>query len=120
LTKGILKVVVRGKKEPVKRIATSRTFYSATGVPLGSYVSFGVVYGTSFDRESSVAIDEARRISSRLCMELEVVRRGAPGLLRRAISSLAPRDRPEQTVVYSLESIRTTSSDASPGLDLRN
>ena len=118
MTNGVLKVVVRGKKEPVKRIAISRPFYSATGVPLGSHVSFGVVYGTSFDQASSLAIDEARKISSRLCMELEVVRRGGPGLLRRAMSSLAPRSRPEQTVVYSLESAGLASSGASPDLDL--
>lgn len=86
---GKVRVLVRSKKVPLRTFEVRRPLYSSSGVLLGSQTARGVVYGTSLDDSHAKAIEEGRKLSCNLGLELEVVDRSSMNPLRRVLSAVS-------------------------------
>lgn len=86
---GKVRVLVRSKKVPLRTFEVRRPVYSSSGVLLGSQTDHGVLYATSLDDSHAKAIEEGRKLSCNLGLELEVVDRSGLNPFRRVFSALS-------------------------------
>lgn len=85
---GKVRVVVRARKEPIGTTLVSTPLFTSWGHLLGYRTDRITIYGPKLDGEQQRAVEEARRISSMLGLEIEVVHSGKWGFLGRVLSSL--------------------------------
>ena len=85
---GKVKVLVNSKRIPVRTLRTTRPIFSYSGVPLGNQESVGVLYGSSISDSDLRAIDEAKKLSCNLGLDLEIIEMSTVNPLRRLISAI--------------------------------
>jgi len=83
-----VKVVVRSRKVPVRTVDFSLPSYSPSGVFIGLQTRRAVLYDTSLDATHRKAIEEGRRLSDTLGLQLEVVDASKSGLFARVLAML--------------------------------
>ncbi len=91
-TEGRVRVVVRSRKVPVRTVAVNHPIYSSSGTSLGSQTTCGLVYETVLDPRHLRAIEEGRKLSCDLGLELEVVDVSKVNPVRRVLSRLTGGD----------------------------
>ena len=96
-SEGKVRVIVRSKKVPARIVDVSTPAFTPSGVYLGAQKDRHVVYDTVLDDEHRRAIEEGRRLSFNLGLELEVVD-AAKGVMGRVLSALG-RGTPHGPVV---------------------
>ena len=117
-SEGKVRVVVRSRKVPEGVVVFNQTLYSPSGIPMGTRVTRNVMYRYVLDEDHQRTIEEASKLASRLCLDLEVVDSGKQGLLARLLSSLGRRGGSNTTVVVSPPSAAVTP-DSSPVMTQR-
>lgn len=85
---GKVKVIVRSRRVPSRTVDLSQKMYTPAGTPMGTKTSRLVVYDYVLDEEHRRAIEEGRRLSSNLGLDLEVIDTSRRGGFGRALSSL--------------------------------
>jgi hypothetical protein len=98
---GKVRVVVKSRKVPADVVEIHQTLYSPSGIPMGVRKSRQVLFTYVLDEDHQRTIEEARKLASSLCLDLEVVDSGKQGFLERLLSSLGRRGVDKPTVVVS-------------------
>ena len=98
---GKVRVLVRSRKVPTRTIELRRPLYSQSGVMVGTQISQAVLYENSFDVSHQRAIEEAKKLSCNLGLDLEVVDRSTWNPLRRIVSALSGSHTPRPSVVLT-------------------
>jgi len=88
---GKVRVVVRTRRVPVGTALISAPVFSASGVVIGSRTDRMVVFDSRLDEAHRRAINEGRRLSCALGLELEVIDSAKRGGLRGVLSYLGGR-----------------------------
>jgi len=83
-----VKVVVKSRRVPVGTVDVSLPSYSPSGVFIGLQTRRAVLYDTSLDTTHRKAIEEGRRLSDTLGLQLEVVDASKSGLFDRVLAML--------------------------------
>jgi len=91
---GKVRVFVRSRKIPARIVDVRTPVFSPSGIYVGIARDRHIVYETVLDEEHRKAIDEGRRLSCNLGLELEVVDRAKSGPFRRALSLLVGEGSP--------------------------
>ncbi len=87
-TEGKVQVVVKSRKVPIDEVCYTEPVYSASGFLVSSTVRRVLLYGTTLDEEYQKAIDEGRKVSQSLGLNLEVVDAARRGVVGRILSIL--------------------------------
>ncbi len=98
---GKVRVVVQSRRVPTRIIDLSVPEFAPSGVLMGSRTNRVVLYDYVLDGEQTRAIEEGRRLSCNLGLELEVVDRSQMGLFRRVLSSFGRNASSHPMVVVS-------------------
>jgi len=103
---GKLRVVVRSRKVPLRTVTLGPRFITHLA-PIRGYATQAVVFGSILDESDVRAVEEARRVSCRLGLELEVVDRSKLGALGKLLFAFG-----------GAPSISITTSDSKRGAGL--
>jgi hypothetical protein len=106
---GRVQVFVRSRKVPVRRIAIQRPVYSSSGLIVGTQIHYAIVYDTALDYSHQRAIEEARKLSCNLGLDLEVIDRTAANPLRRLVSAVRGGRTPQPILSLSPPSSTTAA-----------
>jgi hypothetical protein len=85
---GKIRIEVSSRTVPARIINVTRPVFSTTGSRLGDQTKTMVVYETSLDDSHRRAVQEAKRMSCSLGLDLEVVDRAKSGIIGRMASAL--------------------------------
>ncbi len=110
---GKVRVVVRSRRVPTRIVDLSVPEFAPSGVRMGSKTHRVVLYDYILDGDQKKAVDEGRRLSCDLGLELEVVDRSQMGLLKRMLSSFGRNGSSYPMVVVSPSSIAAPSNPSS-------
>lgn len=86
MSSGKVRVVIRTRRVPVGIAMATKPLFAPSGVLLGSTTSRVVLFESRLDDAHREAIEEGRRLSSRLGLDLEVVDASKSGPLKRLLS----------------------------------
>jgi hypothetical protein len=106
---GQVRVLVESRQVPVRVLEFQRPVFSASGLLMGTETSRGLVYATSLDDSHRKAIEEGKRLSRNLGLDLKVVDRKNLNPLRRLFSGISSVD-PKPSLVLATGSIEGTSA----------
>ena len=98
---GKVRVIVTSRKVPIRTIELRRPLYSQSGLLVGTQTSQAVLYENSFDDSHLRAIEEAKKLSCNIGLDLEVVDRSTWNPLRRVVSALLSRHATSPSVVLT-------------------
>lgn len=115
---GKVRVVVRSRKVPADLVEFHQTLYSTSGISIGTRTNRQLVYRYVLDEDHQRTIEEASKLASRLCLDLEVVDTGRQSLLGRLLSSLGGRATSNPVVVVS-PSAAAMAADSSQAVSRR-
>jgi hypothetical protein len=85
---GKIRVVVNSTTVPARLVEVVRPVYSSSGIWLGNQSRTAVVYEKAFDDSQRNAIQEAKKLSCRFGLDLEVVDRARSSIVGRLVSTL--------------------------------
>jgi electron transfer flavoprotein alpha/beta subunit len=94
-------VFVKSRKVPVGVVTVHRPVYSSHGVLAGVDSRQVVIYDTRLDPSHLRAVEEARRLSRDLGMELKVVDLSSSNPIMRLVSALAGRGARNPSLILS-------------------
>jgi hypothetical protein len=114
---GKVRVIVRSRKVPSRTIDLTEPVYSTSGMLMGTRRNRLVVYEDVLDDAHKKAIEEGRRLSCDLGLELEVVDRSKAGLFRRLLTTMVGGGYAHVNVVVSPS---TNARPSAPGLVARS
>jgi len=98
---GRIRVIVRSRKVPSKTFELAEPVYSTSGMLMGTRRGRLVTYDDVLDDAHKKAIEEGRRLSCSLGLDLEVVDRSKAGPFRRLLSLLSEDGSARINVVVS-------------------
>ena len=110
---GKVRVLVRSRKVPVRTIDLNQTIYTPSGMPMGTTMSRALLYDYVLDEDHLRTIQEARKLASNLCLDLEVIDSARQGIFGRLMASLTGRGTGNPAIEVSPRS-STASSEGSP------
>jgi len=96
---GKVKVIVRSRRVPARTVDICQRVYAPSGIPMGTETSRLIVYDYILDEEHRRAVEEGKRLSSSMGLDLEVVDASRRGVFGRAFSSFLSRSRGPQLLV---------------------
>jgi len=86
---GKIRVTVRSRKVPSRTVDFTEPVYSTSGVLMGTRSNRLIIYDDVLDEAQRKAIEEGRKLSCTLGLDLEVIDRSNASLFSRVLSRLS-------------------------------